>query len=232
MPPNSLVFCDEALLKTDNTQTGKNYDWTKLKNSRAEDNVFLVLSFKPIVELSTRNFIPVNVKWPEEADVITLSRSYRQSVTLFNTLQGYHSQGVRVLDAKVNPVDIVQGPEPFVFYYDGEVTNDMKAYLLSELEKYSPDEVMILFTKNKKSDAMKLFEKSKFRHSLTLWTSFIGCEAPFVIMFFSEDDKNWEFMEMASRAQYKVFFQLLVANVSDCFKFYLLCSSMDTLLAH
>ena len=63
VPLNSLVFCDEALMKTDNTQTGNNYDWSNLRNERTADNVFLILSFKPVVELKTKNYIQVNVKW-------------------------------------------------------------------------------------------------------------------------------------------------------------------------
>ena len=104
-------------------------------------------------------------------------------------------------------MDVVQGPRPEVFYYDGEVTKDMKTVIFEKLENYSTENIKILFTKNKSNDARKLFDKSKFSDNLSEWTSFIGCEAPVVIMFFSDDDKNWELMEMASRAQYKVNFQ-------------------------
>ena len=203
VPPNSLIFCDEALMKTDNIQTGKDYDWSNLRNKR--NNVFLVLSFKPVVELNTRNNILVNIKWPDRAEVVTLTRSYRQSVSLFNTVQSYHSQGVRVLNAEVSPVGVVQGPKPDVFYYDGEITAQMKTFVHCQLAKYPSDQVRILFTKSKSDDAQKLFKNSKFTPSLSKWTSFIGSEAPVIVMFFSDDDKNWEFMQMASRAQYKVF---------------------------
>ena len=205
VPENSLIFCDEALMKTDNTQTGWDYDWSNLRNERAEDNVSIVLSFKPVVELNTRNYIRVNIKWPVGADVVTLTRSYRQSVSLFNTVQSYHSQGVRVLNAEVSPVGVVQGPKPEVFYYDREVTDDMKTFVHHKLRNYSPDQVKILFTESKSDDAEKLFKNSRFAQSMSKWTSFIGSEAPVVVMFFSDDDKNWEFMVMASRAQYKVF---------------------------
>ena len=204
VPRNSLIFCDEALMKTDNTQTGIDYDWSNLRNERAADNVVLVLSFKPVVELNTRNVIRVNIELPDGADVVTLTRSYRQSVSLFNTVQDYQSQGVRVLNAEVSPVGVVQGPKPEVFYYDEEITEDMKTFVHHKLATYSPDKVKILFTESKSEDAEKLFKNSRFSQSLTKWTSFIGSEAPVVVMFFSDDDKNWEFMEMASRAQYKV----------------------------
>ena len=204
VPRNSLVFCDEALMKTDNTQTENDYDWSNLRNERAEDNVSLVLSFKPVVELNTRKYIRVNIKWPVGTDVVTLTRSYRQSVSLFNTVQSYHSQGVRVLNAEVSPVGVVQGPKPEVFYYDGEVTDDMKTFVHHKLATYSAQQVKILYTKSKSDDSEQLFKNSRYSQSLSKWTSFIGSEAPVVVMFFSEDDKNWEFMEMASRAQYKV----------------------------
>ena len=46
VPENSLIFCDEALMKTDNTQTGKDYNWSNLRNERATENVFLgILSY-------------------------------------------------------------------------------------------------------------------------------------------------------------------------------------------
>ena len=206
VPPHSLVFFDEAPMKTDNEQTGRHYDWSMLVNDRRE-SVFLLISFKPVVPMSTRSYISVDIKWPAGAEVVTLTRSYRQSVSLFHTLQTYHSQGVRVLNAEVKPVDVVQGPKPEVlFFYDGEVNDCMKTFILFKLEssQYSPGEVKILFTKNKSEDAHKIFASSKYCKSLTELTSFIGCEAPVVIMFFSEDDKNWQFLEMASRAQYKV----------------------------
>ena len=205
VPRNSLIFCDEALMKTDNTQTGNDYDWSNLRNDRAAENVSLVLSFKPVVQLNTRKIIRVNIKWPDGADVVTLTRSYRQSVSLFNTVQSYHSQGVRVLNAQVNPVGVLQGPKPDVFYYDREVTADMKTFVHHQLAKYSPDQVKILFTESKSDDAEKIFKNSGFAPSLSKWTSFIGSEAPVIVMFFSDGDRNWEFMEMASRAQYKVF---------------------------
>ena len=204
VPQNSFIFCDEALMKTDNTQTGIDYDWSNLRNKRLENNVFLLLSFKPVVELNARNFVAVNIKWPVGADVVTLTRAYRQSVSLFNTVQSYHSQGGRVLNAQVSPVDVVQGPKPEVFYYDGEVTDDMKTFVHDKLATYSAHQVKILYTKSKSDDSQQLFKNSRYSQSLSKWTSFIGSEAPVVVMFFSEDDKNWEFMEMASRAQYKV----------------------------
>ena len=205
VPDDSLIFCDEALVKTDNTQTGSDYDWSNLRNKRQENNVFLVLSFKPVVELNARNFVAVNIKWPVGADVVTLTRSYRQSVSLFNTVQDYHSQGVRVLKAEVSPVDVVKGPKPEVFYYDGEVTDDMKTFVHDKLATYSEKQVKILYTESKSDDAKKLFANSRLSSSLSRWTSFIGSEAPVVVMFFSDVDRNWEFMVMASRAQYKVF---------------------------
>ena len=46
VPQNSIIFCDEALMKTDNTQTGKHYNWSNLRNERATENVFLgILSY-------------------------------------------------------------------------------------------------------------------------------------------------------------------------------------------
>ena len=191
-------------MKTDNEQTGRHYDWSMLVNDRRE-SVFLLISFKPVVPMSTRSYISVDIKWPAGAEVVTLTRSYRQSVSLFRTLQTYHSQGVRVLNAEVSPVGVVQGPKPDVFYYDGEVTDDMKTFVHHKLIEYSPDQVKILFTESKSEDAEKLFQDSRSFRSLSNWTSFIGSEAPFIVMFFSDNDKNWEFMEMASRAQYKVF---------------------------
>ena len=214
VPRSSLIFCDEALMKTDKNQTGRDYDWSNLKNERAADNVCLVLSFKPVVQLNTKKEIRVNIKWPDGADVVTLTRSYRQSVSLFNTVQDYHCQGVRVLNAKVSPVDVVQGPKPEIFYYDGEISNEMKTFVHHKLAKHSPGEVKILFTKSKSDDAQEIFDSnSRFTLSLTEWTSFIGCEAPVIVMFFSDGDRNWEFMEMASRAQYKVY---LTFYPSDC----------------
>ena len=193
-------------MKTDNTQTGNNYDWSNLRNERAAENVFLVLSFKPLVEQWSKGFLSVDVRWPEKAEVVKLSRSFRQSKTLFNTLQEYHSQGVRVLNAEVNPVDVVKGSEPVVFFYNDKLTDDMKTFVLYKLEQLgcSADKVKILFTKNSSKVARTIFNNSRFSPGLIHWSSFIGCEAPVVVMFFTDDDKNWEFMQMASRAQYKV----------------------------
>ena len=206
VPRNSLIFCDEALMKTDNTQTGNDYDWSNLRNERAAENVFLVLSFKPLVEQWSKGFLSVDVRWPEKAEVVKLSRSFRQSKTLFNTLQEYHSQGVRVLNAEVNPVDVVKGSEPVVFFYNDKLTDDMKTFVLYKLEQLgcSADKIKILFTKNSSEVARTIFNDSRFSPGLIDWSSFIGCEAPVVVMFFTDDDKNWEFMQMASRAQYKV----------------------------
>ena len=89
-----------------------------------------------MVQLNTRKIIRVNIKWPDGADVVTLTRSYRQSVSLFNTVQSYHSQGVRVLNAQVNPVGVVHGPKPDVFYYDGEITQDMKIFVHHNLANF------------------------------------------------------------------------------------------------
>ena len=219
VPTNSLIFCDEAsmikhLIILDHTsmkiapsQFVKDYDWenfTDIINTRRESNVQLILSFKPVVEQWSDGFLSVDVRWPEEAEVVKLNRSYRQSKTLFNTLQEYHSQGVRVLNAEARPVDVVLGPEPTVLYYYD--TDEMKTLVLHKLEQLgcSADKVKILFTKNSSEVARTIFNNSRFSPGLTNWSSFIGCEAPVIVMFFTHDDKNWEFMQMASRAQYKV----------------------------
>ena len=206
VPPNSLIFCDEASLKIDPIQNVKHYDWENFINTRRESNVHLIISFKPVVEQWSDGFLSVDVRWPEEAEVVKLNRSYRQSQTLFNTLQEYHSQGVRVLNAEVNPVDVVKGSEPTVFFYNEKLTDDMKTFVLHELEQLgcSADKVKILFTKNSSEVARTIFNNSRFSPGLIDWSSFIGCEAPVVLMFFAHDDENWEFMQMASRAQYKV----------------------------
>ena len=96
------------------------------------------------------------------------------------------------------------GPEPTVLYYYD--TDEMRTLVLHKLEQLgcSADKVKILFTKNSSEVARTIFNNSRFSSGLTDWSSFIGCEAPVVVMFFTDDDENWEFMQMASRAQYKV----------------------------
>ena len=106
-------------------------------------------------------------------------------------------------ESQVNPVDVVRGPNPTVFFYEDKVTNDMKTFVLHKL-RCSAKKVKILFTKNSLNAALKIFKYSRFSSGLTEWSSFIGCEAHIVVMFFLNKDKNWEFMQMASRAQYKV----------------------------
>ena len=198
---------DEASLRLDPIQkVNKNYNWSNLTNRKNESNVQLILSFKPVVEQWSDGFLSVDVRWPEEAEVVKLNRSYRQSQTLFNTLQEYHSQGVRVLNAKVNPVEVIKGSQPTVFFYKDKFTDDMKTLVLYKLEQLRccSDDIKVLFTKNSSEVARTIFNNSRFSPGLIDWSSFIGCEAPVVVIFFTDDDENWEFMQMASRAQYKV----------------------------
>ena len=202
MPANSFVFIDEAHLNTQRFK--KSYDWTSLRNTR-EDS-YLVMSFKPVVVELKDRAESVEPKFPHEAEVVKLTRSYRQSVSLFNKLQKYQTEsgGVRVLNAEVNPVNIVTGPKPTVINYDAEFNEKMKAFILYRLKDYRPQDLKILFSKKKSDDARKLFENSRFSPCLTEEKSFIGCEAPVVVMFFSDEDRDYQFMEMASRAQSRV----------------------------
>ena len=94
VPSHSLVFCDEVHMKVDSTQRKKDYDWTGISNFREQDNVWLILSFKPVAERIAEKETLVNVTFPVEAKVVTLTKSYRQSVTLFKALQSFHSRGV------------------------------------------------------------------------------------------------------------------------------------------
>lgn len=206
VPASSFVFIDEAHLNTQRFK--RSYDWTRLRNTR-EDS-YLVMSFKSVVVELKDRAESVEPKFPREAEVVKLTRSYRQSVSLFNSLQKYQreSGGVRVLNAEVNPVDIVYGPKPTVINYDGEFNKEMKAFILFKLKDYRPQNVKILFSKKKFDDARKLFENSRFSPCLTEERSFIGCEAPVVVMFFSDEERDYQFMEMASRAQSRVSFSI------------------------
>ena len=86
----------------------------------------------------------------------------------------------------------------------------MKAFILYQLKEYRPQDLKILFSKKKSDDARKLFENSRFSPCLTEEKSFIGCEAPVVVMFFSDEERNYQFMEMASRAQSRVGFSIKI----------------------
>ena len=212
VPASSFVFIDEANMLNNYIYIRKEtllrlqrfYDWSSLRNTR--EDTFLVLSFKPVVVELKDRAESVEPKFPREAEVVTLTRSYRQSFTLFNSLQKYQmeSERVRVLKAEVNPVNIVRGLKPCVINYDGDLTDDMEIFILHKLKDYRPQDVKILFSKKKSKDAQEIFGNSRFSDCLTKETSFIGCEAPVVVMFFSDADRNFQFMEMASRAQSKV----------------------------
>ena len=198
----SFVFIDEANMNTQFLQ--RSYDWSSLRNTR--EDTYLVMAFKPVVVELKDRAESVEPKFPQEAEVVKLTRAYRQSVSLFNTLQKYQTEsgGVRVLNAEVTPVNIVSGLKPTVISYDGELTNDMKIFILHQLKDYRPQEVQILFSKKKSDDALRIFKKSRFFPCLTKDTSFIGGEAPVIVMFFSYEDRDYQLMEMASRAQSRV----------------------------
>ena len=203
VPSRSFVFIDEANMNTKSLQSS--YDWSSLRNTT--EDTCLVMAFKPVVELRDQAE-SVEPKLPQQAEVVKLTRSYRQSVSVFNSIQKYLVRGVRKLKADVNPVNIVSGPKPRAINYDGVINDIMRTFCLYKLKDYEPKDVKILYSPKKSDDARRMFENTRFSDCLIEGTSFIGCEAPVVVMFFSDEDRNFHFMEMASRAQIMVGFVL------------------------
>ena len=240
LPAGSVLFIDECPVYSSPELRG---DWSSLSNSRP-DQVTVIVSIKAILEkhagLSNKS---VQIKLHKNVDKIELNRVYRTSSTLFNKIQEFHHFPVKMVETKVQTLDRVQGPEPVIFHYKNDISTAMKTWIQYKIGidlNCSAESVRILYSNNCAHQAQSMFQETEYSSCLTHWTSFMGGECLVVVMFYSPEDKPWQLLEMASRAQFKVLKEGVGAYYSMYFEysnieylpnytFSFSCSSIETL---
>ena len=209
IPSNSTIFFDETPIE----RSGGTFDWSNLKNDR--NDVLVLIAFQPLLESSKGITRPIKPLFPAKASVAQLTRVYRISKSIFDTLNDsiQYLNGIRTLACEASSVDFVIGRKPIILTYGSkESVNDQERVIRGWIERKIEDlkcprsKVTILHTRNTKTDMETIFDCLQYSHFQ--WDDFRGCENSVVICMFSSVDKAWQLMTMTSRAQQ----QLIILN--------------------
>ena len=205
LPSNSVLFLDEHPIKTKEEEPE---DWSGLRNTRG-DEITLIVSFQPLDFKPTLATEKVEIKMPENADVINLSHQYRstQNITSFtNKLQ--RKVPVQYSSLEATPGDLSTGPSVAIVHIEKKTDMaELTSWLHYQLwqTQCTSKQVTILSTKKTQADARRMFSNSEFESCITNVESFLGCESPVIILFYEKEKRvsYAELINMWSRAQYK-----------------------------
>ena len=140
---------------------------------------------------------------PEHAN-IELTRCYRTSVSVFDSLESIKHLGMKMIKTIPEGVNLVSGRKPTKINYR-ETSAALKTWIHFKLVQLNcnKDNVKILYTDNTKNDAEEMFRDSDF--SFGHWNTFIGSEVPVMVCFYSSQlDHPWQLLNITSRAQQQV----------------------------
>ena len=158
LPSNSVIFFDEFPMKN----TGKNpEDWSQLKNVR-ENDVSVIISFQPLDFEPTYTPKILSPKFPENANVVTLSLQFRSSKSIFdfnNELQT--NVPVQHSGYDATPSDSILGPGVSIVHIEKNMDmNLVKTWIQYQLLwqlRCTEKQVKILSTDNTETVTKDLF---------------------------------------------------------------------------
>ena len=199
MESNMSIFFDETPISRPKGQ----YDWSLLKNPKPDS--LLVVAFQPMVEAKNKNINPIKPILPSPTHAnVELTRCYRTTASIFHSLESIKQLGMKMIKTTPEGVNFVSGGKPLMMNFR-EPSKDLITWINFKLTKMNcdKDNVKILCTDNTENDAKEIFKDSSF--SCDHWKTFIGCEVPVVVCFYSSElDQTWQLLNMTSRAQQQV----------------------------
>ena len=207
LPSNCVLFLDEFPIKNTKKQPE---DWSALRNTR-EGDVSVIISFQPFDYKPTLKSKILNVKFPENANVVKLSVQYRSSQSIFNFNNKLKTMvPVQQCDLAAKPCDSILGPKVSIVNIDKSTEwNAVKIWIHYKLWQLycTENQIKILTTNGTEAVAGIILEN--FKSSITNIGRFQGCEAPVIVVLCGKErDYNFaEIVNMCSRAQYKVEFK-------------------------
>ena len=204
LPSNSVLFLDEFPIKNTKKQPE---DWSALKNTR-EGDVSVIISFQPLDFTPTYTHKILNMRLPENANVVRLTIQYRSSQSIFNfnnELQKMLPIQHYSLDAR--PSDSIVGPVVTIVNIDKRTdVTAVKTWIHYKLWQLrcTENQIKILTTNGTEPLAEMLLPN--FKSLVTNIETFVGCESPIIILVCGKEkvDNFAEIVNMCSRAQYKV----------------------------
>ena len=201
----SVIFMDEHPVAANGRRPE---DWTELTNSRPYD-ISLIISVQPVRFKPTLQSKELVIKWPETANITELVYQFRSTQSIFSfNAQLQKGVPVQYSGVEARTSDTLNGPSvTIVNMEENEDMIAMKSWIHYQLWslRCNQDQVTVLHTENTEQDAREIFENSQFKSCLTTLSSFQGCEAPVIVLFFSREktDNYARLLDMAARGQYK-----------------------------
>ena len=211
LKPNTAIFFDETPIVRTEVSSVEIYDreatdWRELRNDQR--NIFVTISFQPLIESVQKNLRPVKPMFPKKASILELNRVYRSSTSIFNCVQDSiaYENGIKRMECDASSIELVTGREPIIISYrpPNDEIRGIKLWIQDQMSKMKckADKITILYTPSTEEDALRMF-KDSFPSSLSSLDEFRGCENSVVIcVYSSDDDDTWQLMAMASRAQH------------------------------
>ena len=103
LPSKSALFLDETSLARPNNS----FDWSSLENP--DHDKLLLVSFQPVLDTTKKSNRPVKLKFPTKSDNIELTRSYRFTSSVFESLEDIlYLSNIRTINSKSKPIDLIQ----------------------------------------------------------------------------------------------------------------------------
>ena len=200
LKPNTAIFFDETPIVRTEVE-GEATDWTDLKSDHR--NIFVTISFQPLIESVQKNLRPVKPSFPKNASILELNRVYRSSKSIFKCVQDsiQYENGIRRMECEASSTEFVTGREPIIISYRPPNDGLIILWIQDQISKMKckSDKITILYTPSTEEDALRMFTDC---YSLSSLDEFRGCENNIIICFYSsDDDETWQLMAMASRAR-------------------------------
>ena len=212
VPPHTAILFDEVPLASRILDNKTSYDWSSLDNKRP-DEVTVVVSLQPLLLAATPRTKSRNVRGPKNADVIKLTRQYRNTLNISGFVNQLCRQEVPVEYAKVkiSSSHDIEGPDVQVaLLASHHHAGRLRVWLCNQLQQElacKPSQVKMIYVSNIEELAHMVAKDTPYEGCLTAINDFQGCETPVAVVFFSNapDGDYSQLLEMCSRAQYKLF---------------------------
>ena len=173
LKPNTAIFFDETpivrtVVSTDDREAS---DWRELRNDQR--NIFVTVSFQPLIESVQKNLRPVKPMFPKKASILELNRVYRSSKSIFKCVHDsiQYENGIKRMECEASSIELVTGREPIIISYrpPNDEIRGIKLWIQDQISnmKCKADKITILYTPSTEEDALRMFKKIFLSPSLS-----------------------------------------------------------------
>ena len=214
IPAHSVIVFDEVPLTSKVEKRKASYDWSSLEN-KSPTEVTAVVCLQPIRIAPTFRAKTHTVIGPKDADMIVLTKQYRNSKNILGFVNQLCQEKLPVeyADVKVSPSHDVKGPEvTAISISDQSQVADLRIWLCNQLQQElscRPSQVKMIHVTSTKALAQAVVGGTVYENSVIQIDEFQGCETYVGVVFLGMGNNYSQLLEMCSRAQYKL---ILVIN--------------------